>query len=738
MVTRGSSTAHHPAGDPTHISETSTSSLNNTGAGPRNKRPTPRQAGSEAAGNRRKLQKVSRACDYCKLKKLRCTGNVPCEVCAKKRLHCLYDAQYRRGRPPTPQAGETTVRHHATQTPPAGGVSSQSDIAVERTGPEPGGEFSNASVGEGPQSRASPELETAELEGQFFDLNSNFAFLHRAWKRFSCQKGGTIPDVLTGSERSQPLVSAGDRPLLVPSGETVRIPDRQGATQLFEFYFENCVVTYRCLHRQYCASFLQPVLHNAQQNLPLHHNIGHAKAALIINIFAIASLRKEKTSGSTSPYNVNQVPLSDSDHYFCEALRLTTAETGLPRLESVQARMLQVLFLLQTGRMNQAWYIFGGTVPIVSALGLHRTSGRGGSRNVAGVKTDYIVLQCRRRTFWVVYIIDKYLSVVFGRPRLLHDDDINQEYPDHVNDEDMNSHGPSASAPTFDCHIDSLIAHAKIARIIDNISREVYSLKPVPTLEKFNAAKKFRHQLHDWRRGLPAYLGTIQPRSLIPSFCRQAIALKLAYCHAVMHANRPFILGYNRQSASSSIDEIVSECISAAKMALETVDDIMSDGMLFHAFWWTPYATFCAVAVVYVWEIQQRGRGGDVGSDPLLMELAERCHKHLYQAAATYSLGLRYSIILEELRLQARQGSVELAQHQFADTVGIAVVQDNALDIGPGSGAVGLDVSQMPNDIDAVPLPPLNEWQLADWLDLDSSALVPISDLENFPVIWDV
>lgn len=534
-------------------------------------------------------------------------------------------------------------------------------------------------------------------------------------------------------------MSAGDRPFVVPPGQPVLIPDRQLATQLFDFYFENCVVTYRCLHRQYCTSFLQVVLDNAQKNLPLHHNLGHSKAALIVNIFAIASLRKEKTSGFTSTYDDNGLPLSRSDYYFCEALSLTTGEVGLPRLESVQARVLQVLYLLQTGRMNQAWYVFGSTVPIVSALGLHRKSGRG-SRDTTGrsANTDYIVLQCRRRTFWVVYIIDKYLSVVFGRPRLWHDDDINQDYPDRINDEDMSSQGPSLSPPTLDCHIDSLIAHAKIARIIDNISREVYSLKTIPRPERLDAAKNFCRLLHDWHRDLPAHLGTIRPRSLIPSFRREAIALKLAYCHAMMHANRPFILGYNGQSTSSPLNQVVAECISAARMALETVDGIVSDGMLFHAFWWTPYATFCALAVVYVWEIQQKAYGGDVSDDPSLFELAERCHCHLAQAASTHSPGPRYVIILEELRLEARQGSMRPAQHQVDDTVGAAMAQEAALNTVHDSSAMNLDLSQMLNEASAAPLPPLNEWQPTDWLDLDSSALGPFSELEDLPVIWDV
>lgn len=254
-------------------------------------------------------------------------------------------------------------------------------------------------------------------------------------------------------------MAAGDRPLLVPSQQRFHMPARDVAKNLFDFYFEQCVVTYRCLHQYQTQAWLQSVLTNTENDLPLHHDVGHAKSSLVINILAIASLRQSKIS---SHLLSEADPLSSvSDQYYAAAAALAGAETGLPRLESVQSRILQVLYFLQTGRMNQAWYTFGSTVPLVTALGLHRKPGRnrnGSNRTPTG---DYIVSQCRRRNFWVVYTIDKYLAVVFGRPRLFHDDDIDQDYPDRVNDEDMGTEGPLPSEPSMDYHIDSLICHAK-------------------------------------------------------------------------------------------------------------------------------------------------------------------------------------------------------------------------------------------------------------------------------------
>lgn len=256
-------------------------------------------------------------------------------------------------------------------------------------------------------------------------------------------------------------MSAGDKPFLVKGTQDLMFMDQVTCANLFNFYFDSCIVTYRLLNQQHCVSWLDAVLNNFANSLPLHHGICHAKAAIVLIILAIASLRQHKISESSGSDPETSYLLQQSEQYFLSASSLTAQETGLPRVESAQARILQVLYLLQTSRMNQAWYVFGSTVPIVSALGLHRKSAR--SRNGASRSptSDYIVSECRKRTFWVVYTIDKYLAVVFGRPRFYHNDDVDQEYPDRVNDEDMTPQGPALTEPKMDCHIDSLIFHAR-------------------------------------------------------------------------------------------------------------------------------------------------------------------------------------------------------------------------------------------------------------------------------------
>ncbi|KAF4337442.1 C6 transcription factor [Fusarium beomiforme] len=663
--------------------------------------------------NRRKASKVSRACDHCKLKKLKCSGTLPCEGCVKRRLECQYDSLYRRGRPPTPP----------TVGPHRGSMSSAPP--EPDTIPEQGSSRSTSQGDSG--------LETAEIEGQFFDPTSNLTFIHRAWKRLAQQTQQTESrsGVLTGSENLQPLMSAGDKPFTTRGDASLMFMSQPEAFELFNYYFENCVVTYRVLNRQYCQAWLETVINNVHNGQPLDTGIGHAKAAIVVNILAIASFRQHRISEQASLPGGMSIMSQQSEQYFLQASDLTAQETGLPRLESAQARVLQVLYLLQTSRMNQAWYVFGNTVPIVTALGLHRksTQYRNGGRQPA----DYILSECRKRTFWVLYTIDKYLAVVFGRPRFYHDNDVDQEFPDRVNDEDMTPQGPSPLEPAMDCHVDSLLFHARIAIIIENVSRQVYSLKKMPPEERLAAAQGFIKQLHEWRQALPPHLGTVRPSSLIPIFSRQATALKLAYCHAVMHTTRPFLLDHS-EDCSPALQACVTQCISAAKLALEIVDGMFSEkSVLFHALWWMPYVTFCALAVVYVWDIQQRSNTTADPGNALLFDLAEKCQNHLARTIAAESASRRYSIIIEELRQEARQGP----QHATRPSQTIQCQQESLISSEHESGTSIDELGSMFDDQDETSsglqsiINPLSQWQPTDWLDLDSSAFTFFSQLED-------
>lgn len=300
-----------------------------------------------------------------------------------------------------------------------------------------------------------------------------------------------------------------------------------------------------------------------------------------------------------------------------------------------------------------------------------------------------------------------------------------------------------------------LTARDRIAQIIGKITREVYTIRPISEQERVSAAHRLCERLHSWKASLPPHLGAVRPSTLIPSFRRQCIVLRIAYSHAIMHANRFFLLG-NFSSRSSEMQ--VAECIRAAKTVLEIVDGLARDSPIFHAFWWTHYVSFCALVVTYVWEIRQQQIQRDASTaagaktPPVdrtaLLDLAERCQMHLAQATATNSPSRRYAIILEELRSEAQQQQ-QPGRGTVANTAGRPEgnTVPEAERGGPRDHTVVLQCEQniQPfhvNEISAhgfapamldpadgfgsLPGNPIFEtWNMTDWLDLDSSVRCP-------------
>ncbi|KAL2835650.1 fungal-specific transcription factor domain-containing protein [Aspergillus pseudoustus] len=659
--------------------------------------------------NRRKYPKVSRACDPCKSKKIRCSGTLPCHTCSRRRLSCTYDTKYSRGRPPTPlsRLGQTPNR----ATP-------RSQVNEEQT--------------DGPRA-----VSGLVIEGQYFDLTSGLGFLHRAWTKLSAQRSQLLSPGSNEADRNQLLESAGDRPFHLDRQDIEALPADTTARGLVSFYFDSCVVTYRMLHRQTVEGWLDAMLNNRAQGHSLTISLGNARASIIFTILAIATFRNSRLHGTLSN-DLQLAGLRESDPRFYSATRLTESETGFPRVESVQARLIQVLYLLQTGRMSKAWYTFGHAYQIISSLGLHRKQSR--KQNALREPSEYITQQCAKRVFWTAYTIDKYLSVVFGRPRLMQDIEIDQEFPDNVNDEDMSPNGPLRVDGRDECHVASLICHAKIARLIGQISHQVYYVGDGRQADRAAAADALIRELKSWHADLPPHLGTVKPSTLIPIFRRQATAISLAYCHALIHVTRPFLLGDgNTFSGEPEMQARISECLSAARQALEIVERIVNDSELSHSFWWTQYVLFCALAVIYVWEIQRRARHDPAGTDrshEALFEFAEKCRPHLLTTDSGGPSNYRYSLILDELQHEAYQQGLP-----SYDPRGMAEVDQSAEDELDGRiGAWGeqpltnvsheLDVST--NDILFSGASMLESWQTTDWLDLDSSAFYPLLNMSNF------
>jgi hypothetical protein len=660
----------------------------------------------------------------------------PCATCAEKSIECSYESQYLRGRPPTPPSSTPEASNHGDQT------------SNEAGPPVPSTSDSNDNNKTQPPSlthqRSSPEPGTSDIHGQYVDPTSGLSFLQRAQSRLGRQN-------LDGSSSlsewwNQPLTAAGDKPLVsMPHDGSntgyhsmhTDLPAGTNAVELMDLCFDVCISTYKPLHRPTVEIWYRIATTNLASGYSMAQGLGHAEVSILLSIFAIATFHRQKSRG----YADDISSLSESDTYFRRSLSFTESETGVATLESAQARILQTFYLLTTCRQNQAWYVFGSLLQIISALGMHRRDWK----RTTGPQPDYIHSQCRKRLFWSAYILDRNLGVVMGRPRHFHDDDIDQELPDCVNDSEMSPAGRLSAEGSEDCHMDAFVCNIKLARVVGKISHGLYPIKPLSETSRIEVTRSLGKELEGWQSSLPPFLSTVRPSSLVRSFRRQCIALRLAYDHAVMHLYRPFLLSRRNRKPSSDNDvteafraESIQLCIAAAQDALRTIDAFASDGPQFHAFWWTHYITFCALTVVYVWNTQQPSNELKGIDRSKLMMIAEQCQIHLAQATASNSPCRRYSIILEELRSESRKessSSLDDQTPQIHHPDPSTRMDPQNLRVGAiGSPAINTAVSlpytsphlaQTPvsvnSSLSVETRNPFMNWQTSDWLEIDAS-----------------
>ncbi|KAJ5358936.1 uncharacterized protein N7496_011349 [Penicillium cataractarum] len=628
-------------------------------------------------------RKVTRACDACKARKKACTGDIPCESCVRLELSCTYDVPYNRGSAAFPQPSsrpmETGGGNRANKTPAARVV----DGAVATPSPteNPGRRSVTTSSSLAATHPTPEDGNSTEVGGQYRGPASAHSFLDRAVRNLH---GAPPPLSLPSEDVSASIFSHGDRHAPRTLVSQMRWPDRSTADYLIRRYFEFASPTYRVLHQGTVDTWAEALF---GPNEPLEGEtttsaVSSAAKAILLLLCATSSLFSTR-DGSPAQNTQDWSNWQDSETYYQIAEQILAQETGAPSLESAQARFLTVLYLLSTSRVNQAWYNFGTTVQLVMALGLHRKQTR--PRAFASIASSAVAAECSKRVLWCSFTLDEYLSLILGRPRLLREEDIDQEYPTLINDEALDYKPRSRSAPLRNCLMDASVCHAKISRILARASRDLYSIKSLDKEQEVETIAILMEQITEWQSKLPPLLGDwVCPSSLISIFRRQLTVIRLARLHAIMFVTRPLLLrDYSqRMNIDGPLKQFLRTCIYTVRDTLELVLELVKDNLLFPAFWYTQYIAFTALSIVYIYLIHsKKGRipyewlfAHDESQElppidrMMLYNLAEETQYHLGHATEMNALAWRYTVVLKALRLEAMGEENETHVDDVADS----------------------------------------------------------------------
>ncbi|KAJ5748267.1 uncharacterized protein N7511_009963 [Penicillium nucicola] len=358
----------------------------------------------------------------------------------------------------------------------------------------------------------------------------------------------------------------------------------------------------------------------------------------------------------------------------------------------------------------------------------------------------------RKRVFWCAYSLDIYLSAALGRPKIFHDEDIDQDLPACASDRQITK---SAILPAFSHGQSVMLApifHAKLVRIISGILKDLYGLKQKNLEAQAVIAQKYGASLAEWRSGIGPFLETSNIELLQPTYQRQYNVLNLAFAHAEILLYRPFLLrnlaslgrrsGHTHSQLQQDIQTNVEKCLQAASKIAGLFKELCRSKRMYRSFWFTHYYVFCAIVVLYVYVIQHRSTPTHYLSQYLHM--GEEAQKDLAQCGTLASFPQRYVVVLEELRKEALRltsSSSTLAAVADIEHAGEKLAQADHFESGSISTAQvpdsmgNYDHSASPGWIPNFVQDPSPASYLADmtgWSEFDSLVLTGLGELGHF------
>ncbi|KAJ7607206.1 fungal-specific transcription factor domain-containing protein [Roridomyces roridus] len=183
--------------------------------------------------------------------------------------------------------------------------------------------------------------------------------------------------------------------------------------------------------------------------------------AFIVAICCLASRHMDDPRVRASP----QDGISAGTQWFELLGRLRTLPIAdRPTLYTIQADLIAAVYAVGLGKLSKAAALLSEAVTISIDAGLHRNAD-------TYDLFDPIEDEVRKRTFWCVYIWDKQLSAHFGRPPMLRLRDCDVGEPAQVDDEYITREGVGAPVlpPDTSCRMTAFVCALRMAVVLESV-----------------------------------------------------------------------------------------------------------------------------------------------------------------------------------------------------------------------------------------------------------------------------
>ncbi|KAK5045067.1 hypothetical protein LTR84_010215 [Exophiala bonariae] len=364
----------------------------------------------------------------------------------------------------------------------------------------------------------------------------------------------------------------------LPESELTALPSEEEMERLIDIYFDTVGMVFPIIHQETMRNTYAEFKANG------FTRVRRTWLGTLNMMFAFASkfVQAESKQPSGKARVDNSEMFYDRAKGLCDGITRTVIS-----IEIIHYLVLVIIHCQGTQRSIQAWNMHGLLVRSAIALGLHSDSHRRG--------LTPLMQEVYRRTWMVIYGIDKVLSVVFGRPCAIMDEAVL-----HRQLSSWSSHTPHDSPSNVDDLPGQFI----------NVSYVLYQLTGMSLIKQYGAIREannvesdelaslqstdeLRKLLKSWAASLPSQLGLCTPQSAMLLENTQAnrlrVILTLRYHNLNTLIHRPLLSStLSRASHGDNLHHGTSpyvfqlaaagayECVHSAESTIDIIHSIVS------------------------------------------------------------------------------------------------------------------------------------------------------------------
>ncbi|KIW83852.1 hypothetical protein Z517_03098 [Fonsecaea pedrosoi CBS 271.37] len=534
------------------------------------------------------LQPISRACSSCRERKVRCDRKHPCRHCAISFQDCIYPEPRRRKRrylrtteqveslktrievlesciknltqpadpmrmPPSPErqlAGQSSLSYSSEHSP------EDHDEDISWTAPR----------------FILTRHATEEAEDGFQGYSGDRAFIQRMRERIKDWPGDNVRSRIRPPRRPCAKLFECDYPLAA----TACLPPRERARALVDAAVESYSL-FPILHRPSFDRSLESIYATTPNDFTIEQL---RFLSLLYAALALGCMFIQVDSAHAS----REHEIAEGLQYFAASRAFVDVGDGTDE-QSLQTMIFLILFTVCNARVGTCYSYVTHALTLALRMGLHRSKSK---------HDDLIEREVGKRIFWVLRLLGSYFATACGMPKLLSDENVDQDLPMEVNDEYITKTCISPQPPGEVCSIAGLNAIIALYKILEQVVRDIYPPRGVVRTHGTQAAtylvrvekvKDIERALKRWIENLP-FGFRLKAHVVSRPLLRTQYLLRMSHAHVQLYLYRPFLHYLSKattQNASSpdlTFPPYAAACVQACHTILSLSDEMYNQDLL--------------------------------------------------------------------------------------------------------------------------------------------------------------